>query len=296
MQKKIISFSILLLLSISLTSCSPFKNNSNEKPSLDNSTTKPLKEPIKDSNPQIKDNFSTIETSNLDNTTISWFFIPNDRHITPNVNDKLNFNLKDYHAIYNGPTKTDSKTLYLTFDEGYENGYTPKILDTLKEKNVKAVFFVTSHYIKSNPDIIKRMADEGHIVGNHTNTHPSMPDKTSNISTFNDELIDVENKYKELTNNDMLKFFRPPMGNYSEKSLAMTNNLGYTSVFWSFAYHDWDTDNQPTKEDAMKKIMDNLHDGSILLLHAVSKTNTDILGDFIDNAQSQGYEFQLINQ
>ena len=279
MQKKFISLSILCLLSISIVGLR-FLDDNNEN--------------IKASSFIINTVTNYIGTYNLDNTTINWFFIPNNEHKTPDVNTDLKFELSDYNAIYNGPTSSNSKTLYLTFDEGYENGYTPKILDVLKEKNVQAIFFVTSHYMKTNPELVKRMSDEGHIVGNHTMSHPSMPDRTGDVNLFNAEFKDAEKRYKDITGKEMIKLFRPPMGKYSQKSLAMTKDLGYTSVFWSFAYHDWEPTEQPSQGNAMKKLMDNLHDGSILLLHAVSKTNTEILGDFIDKAKSEGYEFKLL--
>ena len=236
------------------------------------------------------------KTKDLDNTTISWFFIPNDKSETPQVNDKLNFKLSDYDAIYTGPTSPEKKSLYLTFDEGYENGYTDQILDVLKEKNVKAIFFVTSHYITYSPDTIKRMVAEGHIVANHTNHHYSMPSIAYSTDVFNKELSDVENKFKELTGKDMPKFFRPPMGKYSQKSLSMTKNLGYKTVLWSFAYGDYEPTSQPSPGYAKKHILGHLHDGAILLLHAVSKTNADILGDVIDAARKEGYEFYLLPQ
>ncbi|MGX9755708.1 delta-lactam-biosynthetic de-N-acetylase [Clostridioides difficile] len=236
-----------------------------------------------------------LDVSSLDNTALDWFYIPNTKHKTPEVNTDIKFNFSDYSAIYNGPIKDGQKTLYLTFDEGYENGYTSKILDVLKQNKVKAVFFVTSPYIKENKDLIKRMVKEGHIVGSHSKTHPSMPTKTGNLKGFNDEFEDVEKLYKDLTGKNIVKFFRPPMGKYSEKSLAMTKNLGYKTIFWSFAYRDWDTEKQPSHDEAKKKIMDNLHDGSILLLHAVSKTSTEILSDFISDARKLGYNFELLN-
>ena len=221
--------------------------------------------------------------------------MPNDTHTTPDINPKLTYDLSNYNSIYNGPINKSNKTLYLTFDEGYENGYTSKILDILKEKKVNAVFFVTSHYLEKNPDLINRMVNEGHIVGNHSKTHSSMPTLTSDMNKFKEEFSDVESKYKEITGLNMKKFFRPPMGYYSERSLAMTNDLGYKTVFWSFAYDDWDPEKQPDLNYAKHKILDNLHNGSILLLHAVSKTNTEILGDVIDSARSFGYEFELLN-
>lgn len=237
---------------------------------------------------------SKFESSSLDNTCIDWFFIPNDQFRTPQINDELKFKLSDYDAFYNGPKQPNKKSLYLTFDEGYENGYTDDILDVLKEKNVKAIFFVTSHYITYSPDTVKRMVAEGHVVANHTNHHYSMPSVAYSPEVFNKELADVEFKFKELTGQDMPKFFRPPMGKYSQKSLAMTNDLGYKTIFWSFAYGDYEPTNQPSPGYAKKHILGHLHDGSILLLHAISKTNADILSEVIDKSRNNGYEFYLL--
>jgi peptidoglycan-N-acetylmuramic acid deacetylase len=234
---------------------------------------------------------SKIDANSLSNEKIAWWFKPNKSHVTPEINLKLNFDLNKYDAHYVGDNS--KKVLYLTFDEGYENGYTPKILDILKANDVKAIFFVTSPYVKDNPDIIKRMVEEGHIVGNHTNHHPSMPDVTSSEEKFNNEFSDVEGKYKEITGKEMPLYFRPPMGEYSEKSLAMTKNLGYKTLFWSFAYHDWDINKQPDPVKAKDTIMNGLHNGAILLIHAVSKTNTEILDSILKEAKAQGYEFEL---
>ncbi|MEG2288838.1 MAG: delta-lactam-biosynthetic de-N-acetylase [Clostridium sp.] len=235
---------------------------------------------------------SKVEANSLDNTKIAWWFKPNKQHITPEINLKIGFDLNKYDSHYVGDTSR--KVLYLTFDEGYENGYTAKILDTLKENDVKAIFFVTSPYLKSNPDLIKRMVSEGHIVGNHTNHHPSMPDVTGTDEKFNNEFSDVETKYKEIIGTDIPNYFRPPMGEYSEKSLAMTKNLGYKTVFWSFAYHDWDINKQPDPVKAKETIMNGLHNGSIMLIHAVSKTNTEILDSVLKEAKAQGYVFELL--
>ena len=237
---------------------------------------------------------SKLKSLDLDNTCIDWFFIPNNDFRTPEINDKLNFKLSDYNAVYNGPKSPKNKSLYLTFDEGYENGYTDEILDVLKEKNVKAIFFVTSHYIVYSPDTVKRMVDEGHVVANHTKHHYSMPSVTYSNEVFSKELTDVEDRFKELTGKDMPKFFRPPMGKYSQKSLAMTKDLGYQTVFWSFAYGDYEPNNKPSTYYAKKHILGHLHDGSILLLHAISQTNAQVLGEVIDEARSNGYEFYLL--
>lgn len=196
--------------------------------------------------------------------------------------------LKKYGAIY----KSDEpKTLYLTFDEGYENGYTAKILDVLAENQVPAAFFVTGPYIKKETELVKRMTDEGHIVGNHTVNHPSIPDITE--EEIKKELTDLSKSYYELCGKEM-KFFRPPMGEYSEKSLEITSKMGYTNVFWSFAYKDWETNNQKGTGYAYNQIMEGVHDGAVLLLHAVSKDNAEILDKVIKDLKSQGYVFKSL--
>lgn len=242
----------------------------------------------------IKNKTLYVKSTTLDNTCIDWCYIPTKKHETPDISEEIKFKLSDYDAFYNGPKSNEKKSLYLTFDEGYENSYTNKILDVLKEKNVKAIFFVTSHYITYSPDTVKRMVAEGHVVGNHTNHHYSMPSVTYSTEAFNSEITDTENKFKELTNKDMPKFFRPPMGKFSQKSLAMTKDLGYKSIFWSFAYGDYEPNRQPSAYYAKKHILEELHDGSILLLHAVSKTNAEILGSVIDEARKEGYEFYML--
>lgn len=234
-----------------------------------------------------------LYASSLDNTKIDWWLVRSKDHSTPRVNEDLKFDLKTYDAYYVGDTS--SKVLYLTFDEGYEKGYTPKILDTLKEKDVKAIFFVTSPYVTSNPDLIKRMVDEGHIVANHSNHHPSMPSYTNDPEKFANEFNDVASKYEAIVGKPMVKLFRPPMGHYSEKSLAMTKALGYKTVFWSSAYADFDVNKQPSPATAKKLLLGNLHNGSIMLLHAVSKTNAEVLGEIIDEARQMGYTFELFS-
>lgn len=203
----------------------------------------------------------------------------------PNATVEL---LKKYGAIY----KSDEpKTLYLTFDEGYENGYTGKILDILRDNQVPAAFFVTGPYIKKEQELIKRMTNEGHIVGNHTVNHPSMPDVSD--EKIKSELDDLTKSYRELTGKEM-KFFRPPMGEFSERTLKQTYEMGYTNVFWSFAYKDWETNNQKGTGYAYNQIMDGVHDGAILLLHAVSKDNAEILDKVIKDLKAQGYKFNSL--
>ncbi len=188
----------------------------------------------------------------------------------------------------------DSDKVYLTFDEGYENGCTPAILDTLKAKNVKAVFFVTSQFAKQNPTLIQRIIDEGHMLGNHSVTHPSKGLPSLSVEKQQNEVMELHNYIKENYNYEM-HLFRYPAGIFSEQSLAIINNCNYKSVFWSFAYLDYDTANQPNPATALEKVKSRLHPGAIYLLHAVSTTNTEILGDFIDYIRAQGYEIGLFD-
>jgi peptidoglycan-N-acetylmuramic acid deacetylase len=183
---------------------------------------------------------------------------------------------------------TDSEKITLTFDQGYENGYTSQILDTLKEKNVKAVFFLLQDYAEKNPELVQRMIDEGHTVGNHSVHHYSMPDLTQ--AECESEIMDFHRYMQENFNCDMT-LFRPPMGEYSEFSLGVTANCGYKSMLWSFAYADWDIENQPDPAEALEKLTNAAHPGAIYLLHSVSSTNAEILGDFIDNVRKDGFEF-----
>lgn len=199
----------------------------------------------------------------------------------------LDFNAK--YSKYNANAIGDQKgKIMLTFDQGYENGYTAKILDTLKEKNVKAVFFVLQDYAEKNPELVKRMIDEGHIVGNHSVTHKSMPTLTEEQCL--QEIKGLHDYIKDNFNYEMT-MFRPPMGEFSEFSLAVTKNCGYETVLWSYAYADWDVNAQPDKTEALTKLTNALHDGAIYLLHSVSSVNAEILPNFIDNALAAGYEF-----
>lgn len=190
-----------------------------------------------------------------------------------------------YDAIF---IKDNTKQIHLTFDEGYENGYTPKILDALKQKNVTAVFFITYDYAKRNPDLVQRMLEEGHVIGNHSYSHPSMP--TISLSKASSEITRLHDYIKENFNYTMT-LFRPPMGEFSERTLALTQSLGYKTVFWSFAYVDWDANRQMGADKAYAKVVSGLHNGAVYLLHAVSKDNADILGSFIDTAKKEGYTF-----
>lgn len=189
-----------------------------------------------------------------------------------------------YDALFIMP---EEQKFYLTLDEGYENGCTADILDVLKEKEQQATFFVTYSYVRENPQLVQRMIDEGHVIGNHSVTHRSMPDLT--LQEARDEIVRLH-QYMRDTYGIEMTVFRPPMGEYSEQTLALTQMLGYKSAFWSFAYYDYEPDDQMAPDDALQKITANIHPGSLYLLHAVSSTNAQILGGFIDAVRSQGYE------
>lgn len=221
----------------------------------------------------------------LSNEKFSWWEVLNSEHKTPVFPPQSKL-VSKYNGIYIGDVS--KKVLYLTFDEGYENGYTAKILDTLKQNNVKAIFFITGSYLKNEPELVKRMIDEGHQVGNHSVNHPSMP--TQNYSNLEKEILDLEKSFTAKFGKGM-KYFRPPMGEYSERTLAAAQQLGYKTTFWSFHYLDYDVKNQKGADYAYNKVTGNLHNGAVLLLHAVSKDNTEALDRIIKYAKSQGYTF-----
>ena len=210
-----------------------------------------------------------------------------ENHTQPAEPAGLQQTFKGYNAVW---LLKDGKKLALTFDEGYENGFTPAILDTLKKKGVKAIFFVTYDFAKDNPSLIKRMLDEGHTVGNHSYHHYSMDELDTETAK---EEITFLHEYIEDNYNYTMSYFRFPKGEFSEQSLRIADDLGYTSVFWSYAYADWDTENQVEENKAFTDICETTHPGEVMLLHAVSKTNADILGKVIDDIRQQGYEFTV---
>lgn len=201
--------------------------------------------------------------------------------------------LARYNAAYIG--NTEEKVLYLTFDAGYENGCTAQILDALKANDVPAAFFLVGNYIEKNPDLVRRMVGEGHIVGNHTMHHYDMS-KLSDKAAFSKELTDLEALYRDTVGAEMPKFYRPPQGIYSEENLKMAQELGYKTVFWSLAYVDWKNDSQPTKEEAFAKLLPRTHNGAVVLLHSTSKTNAEILNELIGKWKEQGYRFGTVEE
>ena len=201
--------------------------------------------------------------------------------------------LAKYDAAYIGDTT--QKVLYLTFDAGYENGCTEKILDALKKHDVKAAFFLVGNYIEKNADLVRRMVAEGHIVGNHTMHHYDMS-AISDETAFARELQELEALYKEKTGQEMPKYYRPPQGVYSEENLRMAQKLGYKTVFWSLAYVDWNNDAQPTREYALGKLLPRTHPGAVILLHSTSKTNAEIMDELLTKWKEEGYRFGSVEE
>ena len=201
--------------------------------------------------------------------------------------------LKKYNAYYVQDTR--KKMLYLTFDCGYENGNTPAILKALKKHHAPATFFVVGNFLRDNPDLIRQMISEKHIVGNHTFHHPDMS-QISTLESFSEELNSVEKLYKEITGTAITRYYRPPQGKYSVENLQMAKDLGYHTFFWSLAYVDWIADNQPTKEEAFDKLLSRIHPGAIVLLHNTSKTNGKILDELLGKWEDMGYSFAPLNK
>ena len=194
-----------------------------------------------------------------------------------------------------GNKKDTPKPIYLTFDAGYENGYTAEILDILKEKKVPAAFFLVGNYIEENPELVKRMEAEGHIVGNHTMHHPDMS-AIADEEAFKKEITELENTYKAAVGKELPKFYRPPQGKYSEANLQQASRLGYTTLFWSLAYVDWLENDQPDETESINLLNKRIHPGAIVLLHSTSKTNSRILAQLIDGWKEQGYEFRSVSE
>lgn len=201
--------------------------------------------------------------------------------------------LKEYQTYYLGDTT--QKRLYLTFDAGYENGNTEPILEALKKHQAKATFFVVGHYLETAKELIRKMVEEGHTVGNHTYHHYDMS-KISDQAAFLEEIQSVEEKYREITGEEMVKYYRPPQGKYSLENLRMAKELGYHTFFWSLAYVDWNQDSQPSHEEAYSKLMSRLHPGAIVLLHNTSSTNAEILDELLTKWENQGYTFGTLDE
>lgn len=196
--------------------------------------------------------------------------------------------LKNFDALYVGDT--NKKEIYITFDAGFENGNTERILDALKKHGVKATFFLVGNYFETQPELVKRMAEEGHTIGNHTYSHPDMS-KIGDIQSFQTELQKNEALYRDILGSEMPKLYRPPQGKFCEENLKMAQQLGYSTVFWSLAYVDWYTDDQPTPEQAFSKLLPRIHPGAVVLLHSTSSTNAEILDELLTKWEETGYSF-----
>ena len=239
-------------------------------------------------------NSETVITSAdavLDNKKIEWGIKRSDNHEQPDLGSKNKQLIDENDDIAIG--NNEDKYVYLTFDEGYEAGYTSTILDTLQKNDVKAAFFITGHYLNTQPELVKRMIDEGHIVGNHTVNHPSMPSLSE--EKLKEEIMTLHTAVYEKFNYEM-KYLRPPKGEFSQNTLWQTKKLGYTTVMWSFAYDDWDENKQGREEYAKDKIISNIHNGAVILLHANSKDNSNILDEVIKEIKNMGYEFKTLDE
>lgn len=212
---------------------------------------------------------------------------------TPPIGPASAAQLDKYDGAYLG--NTAEKVLYLTFDAGYENGCTVQILDALKKHSAPAAFFLVGNYIQTNPDLVRRMAAEGHTIGNHTMHHRNMS-QLSDPAAFEKELRDLETLYREEIGGELPKFYRPPQGIYSEENLRMARELGYKTVFWSLAYVDWNNDAQPTREQAFAKLLPRVHNGAVVLLHSTSATNAAILDELLTKWEEMGYRFAPISE
>lgn len=226
----------------------------------------------------------------------NWYTVRNKNHTLPTLDSEMRF-LTEYNAVYGDQKAAEGgdKVIYLTFDAGYENGNVEKILNTLKKHNASGAFFVLENLIKRNPELIKRMNAEGHLICNHTMTHPDMT-KITDKAKFDLQLSGLNSLLKETCGIEMAKFYRPPEGRFSRDNLKYATELGYKTVFWSFAYADWDNQHQPSEEEALKKILDNAHPGEIMLLHPTSKTNANILDRALTALEKDGYRFASLNE
>lgn len=234
----------------------------------------------------------------ISSSSISWYFKKNTNHKQPILGEDLKI-IEKYNGYWcdkNHVNMEDKeKIIYLTFDAGYENGNIEKILDTLKEEKVKGNFFILSNLILKNENLVKRMIYEGHTVGNHTSKHKDMT-KLKTKEDFKNELEKLENIYKNKFGVEMKKFYRPPEGKFSEENLKWASELGYKTVFWSFAYQDWDNNNQISEEVALKKILENVHNGEVILFHPTSSTNANIMKRLIKELKKQGFKFGDLNE
>lgn len=229
------------------------------------------------------------QANELSNELLAWGFRRGENHTQPVLDSKSLKVINEYNGIAMG--NANDKYVYLTFDAGYEAGYTESILKALEDNNVTAAFFITGHYLNTATDLVKKMIEGGNVVGNHTVNHKCLPNLSN--EEIKDEIMKLHNAVYEKIGYEMT-FFRPPKGEFSERTTEYVNSLGYTSVLWSSAYDDWDKTKQGREEYGKKKILDNLHNGAVILLHSTSKDNSVILDSLIKEIKSQGYEIRSL--
>jgi len=294
---------VALLVIIKLVGCQPTDPGTNTTTTASTAASEPAVSTAAPTTTLTQVVTTTTETSPpvTNNESLDWFFVPPatlNKDLPSTIPSNVSQMISKYNVTWQAPP-AGQKLVYLTMDMGYEfNGNTTKILDTAKAKGVPITFFIIGDYLERNPDLVKRMVAEGHLVGNHTYDHPNLVDimNKSGEPGFLADLGKLEIEYKDLTGQEMAKFFRPSSGIYSEQILDSLNRHGYRTIFWSFAYVDWLTDDQPKPATAKAKILGQIHDGEILLLHAVSNTNTDLLPELIDEIRARGYEFGRVDQ
>lgn len=268
------------------------KNSKDSKNISDSTEQKQSSSSSSELSSQQNKSVSSIDPDTLPNTKMAWWIKREANHATPSAQEEID--LSRYDACYvKTNLKDGEKPIFLTFDCGYENGYTAGILDVLKKHKAPGAFFLCRHYIEDQPELVKRMKKEGHIVGNHTSHHICMPETDSR--KVREEITDNANYMKEATGYEMDRFFRPPKGEYSERTLQITKDIGYTTVFWSMAYLDYDVDNQPGSDYVINHFEKYIHPGAIPLIHNISKSNAEALDTVLTNLEKEGYTFHSLS-
>ena len=236
-----------------------------------------------------------VSTFALANDNFSWYCKRNTEHLQPEIDAEMRF-IEEYDGYYVDKSVSDSheKVIYLTFYAGYENGNIQKILEILQAENVTGSFFILENLLNKNPELVKKMVDNGNLVCNHTASHKDI--SKLSYDELKNELETMEKLFKEKTGREMAKYFRPPEGRFSETSMKNLSDLGYKTIFWSFAYADWDDNNQMSYDKALDKVMSNIHNGAIILLHPTSATNVAILPEIIHRLKSEGYSFKTVDK
>lgn len=286
-NKKIQLLALLVTIALVLAGCQLGQGNRTAPtPNGTNSPAVPS-EPVVPSPEPAAPSPAPPAPSGVTEKTYSWWFTRNSQHQVPTTNQEVKDLLAASKAFYVLPN--DQKRIYLTFDCGYELGYSPKILEILDRQQVKAAFFITGHFLNTQPNLVRQMHNSGHLVANHTYNHPDLP--TLSQDKFNQELTALEQKYTAVTGAQLARYLRPPNGVYSASTLKWAQELHYTTVFWSMALVDWDPNNQPGAAFVHQHVLTNIHPGAVILLHVVSQSDTEALEQTIIDLKTQGYGF-----